>query len=70
MIGFFSASNEAGKCFKKDTIYFVSIPDGLKSDDIKDRFASIAQLYANQMDVNKVYLNYGKDEFIVYEYSI
>ena len=68
MIGFFSLSKDNSEFVKKDALYFVSIPDSLPPQVIHDRFAHIAQAFANQMDVNKVYLNYGKDESIEYEY--
>lgn len=71
MIGFFSQYYDDGKFIvMKDKLHFVHIPDGLSPEEIHDRFAQEAQVFANKLDANIVYLNYGKDEFIKYEYSI
>ena len=70
MLGFLSKTKSNKTLVNKESIYFISIPEGLSQEDIKDRFAQLAQTFANKMDVNTVYLIYGKDEFIKYEYSI
>lgn len=69
MIGFLSKSIDASKKLKKDEIYFVSVPDGLSEEEVKVRFSKLAVNFANKTDSNVVYLNYGKDKTIKYEYD-
>lgn len=69
MLGFLSNSIDTSKKFTKDEIYFVSVPDGLSEKEVKVRFAKLAVNFANKTDSNVVYLNYGKDKIIKYEYD-
>ena len=48
----------------------MSIPDNFSSDEIKERFAKEAKLFADTLDKRTVYLNYGESEFIEYDYKI
>lgn len=71
MLGFFSQYYDDAKFIvMKGKLHFVHIPDGLSEQEIHDRFAQMAQAFANKLDANIVYLNYGKDNFIKYDYSI
>ena len=70
MLGFFSLFCDGKEIVKKDHLYFVSIPDNLPEDEIRERFARLAQSFANKVDANIVFLNYGKEGSIRYEYKI
>lgn len=70
MIGFFSLFKDNQNYVDKKQITFVSIPDNLFEEDIKIRFSKLARDFANAVDSNKVYLLYGKDNFIEYEFKI
>lgn len=69
MLGFLSLFKDKQNFVKKEEIYFVSIPDNLTQEEIKNRFSKEAKVFAEFLDANTVYLNYGKD-FIEYDYTI
>ena len=69
-LGFFSLFKDNQNVVRKDQIYFVSVPDNLPPVDIKKRFSKIAKTFAEKVDSNKVFLNYGKENFIEYDFSI
>lgn len=70
MLGFFSKFKDRQNFVKKDEIFFVHIPEGLSPNDIKIRFSKIAQTFANKVNENHVFLNYGKENFIEYDFTI
>lgn len=69
MIGFFSKSPNPKERVTKEEIYFVSAPDGLKEEELRVRFAPISRQFAEALNVNEVYLHFGKD-FITYEFKV
>lgn len=70
MIGFFSLYHDDKVVVMKDKLHFVHIPDELSKDEIEIQFAKMAKLMAEKFDANLIYLNFGKDDFIKYEYEI
>lgn len=69
MIGFLSAYDENEKQAAKDKIMFVHISSE-NQEDIKQEMSPIACSFARQLNLEKVYLFYGKDEKLIYEYSL
>lgn len=69
MLGVLTTSKDENCFVNKKQIYFVSIPDDLSNEEIKDRFSQLARDFANTVDTNNVYLIYGK-ETISYDYEI
>lgn len=69
MLGVFTTSNDDKFFVNKKQIRFVSIPDDLSNEEIKERFSQLARDFANAVDTNNVYLIFGK-ETISYEYEI
>lgn len=69
MIGFLSAYDENEKHADKEKITFVHFLSD-NSEDIKIEMSEFACRFANKFDLEKVYLFYGKDEKIVYDYSL
>lgn len=69
MIGFFSKTPDPKAKVTKQEIYFVSAPDGLNEEELRVRFAPISKQFAEALDVNEVYLHFGKD-FITYEFKV
>lgn len=70
MIGFFSLFKDRQNVVKMNEIFFVHIPENSSDEEIKKRFSKHAKAFAEALDVNKVYLNFGKDNFIEYDYKI
>ena len=70
MVGFFSLFKDNQNIVKKEEILFVHIPDDIVPDAIKEYCSKIALDFARKLDVDKIYLNYGKENFIEYDYSI
>ena len=70
MLGFFSLFKDRQNVVKKDEIYFVHVPDDANDDEIRELYSKLAKDFADFLDVNKVYLNFGKDKYIEYEYKI
>lgn len=69
MIGFLSAFDENEKSAPKEKISFIHISSE-NSDDIKNEVSPLALSFARQLQIEKVYLFYGKDEKIIYDYSL
>lgn len=69
MIGFFSLFKDNQNYVRKDQILFVHVPDDIPESEIKVRLSKMAKDFANKVDSNIVYLNYGKENFIKYEYN-
>lgn len=69
MIGFLSAYDENEKQASKEKITFIHI-DSLDREDIQKEVSPFALGFARKFDLEKVYLFYGKDEKIVYDYSL
>ena len=69
MIGFFSAYDENEKQVDKKKISFVHI----KTDDdslVEIEMKPYARQFALNLNLEKVYLFYGKDKKIIYDYSL
>jgi len=69
MVGFLSAYDEDEKQASKEKISFIHIQADL-DEDIKIEVSSLALAFARAFDLKKVYLFYGKDKKIVYDYSL
>lgn len=70
MLGFLSLSKDSEKVVKKAEIFFVHVPDFVSDDEIKVSLSKTAKIFADRFNTNKVYLNFGKDKFIEYEFKI
>lgn len=69
MLGFISAYDENEKSASKEKIFFVHINSSDK-EDIEKEVAPIALQFARTLNLEKVYLFYGKDEKLTYEYAL
>ena len=69
MLGLLSAYDENDKSAKKEKIFFVHIISS-DQEDIKKEIAPLSLQFARQLDLKKVYLFYGKDEKLIYDYSL
>lgn len=69
MLGFLSVYDENEKSASKEKISFVHI---IASDDedIQKEMSPMALAIARKFNVEKVYLFYGKDKKIIYDYSL
>lgn len=70
MLGFLSLSKDSKIVVKKDQIFFVHIPDNVSEDEIKMCLSKTAKTFADLFNTNKVFLNFGKDKVIEYEFKI
>ncbi len=70
MIGFFSLFKDNQNFVKKEEILFVHIPDDATEEGIKIFCSQKALDFARKLNVDKVYLNYGKENYIEYDYTI
>lgn len=68
MLGFLSAYDENEKQAQKEKIFFVSIK-ALDKEDIKIEMSPLALQMARKLNLNKVYLFYGKEK-IEYDYTL
>ena len=68
MLGFLSAYDENEKQAQKEKIFFVSIKAQDK-EDIKIEMSPLALQMARKLNIDKVYLFYGKEK-IEYDYSL
>lgn len=69
MIGFLSAYSERAKHADKKKILFLHIISSI-DEDVKIEVAPLALNFARAFKLKKVYLFYGKDKRIVYDYSL
>lgn len=69
MLGFLSAYDENEKSATKEKISFVHINSSSKKD-VEIEMKASALAFARKFDLSKVYLFYGKDKKIVYDYSL
>lgn len=69
MIGILTAYDENEKQAQKEKISFVHI-NSENSDDVRIEMSEPAVRFANKFNLEKVYLYFGKDEKIVYDYSL
>lgn len=69
MLGFLSAFDESELSGSKDKISFVHI-NAKNKEDIYRELAPSALALARKFDLKKVYLFYGKDGKIIYDYSL
>lgn len=71
MIGFFSAFDENVKEADKTKISFTHISSDDDNEEIVEQeMAPFALAFARHFNLEKVYLFYGKDKKIVYDYSL
>ena len=68
MIGFLSAYDENEKSVSKEKITFVHICSD-SDEDVRQELSSTALQFARYYNLEKVYLFYGKDKKIEYDYS-
>lgn len=68
MIGFISAYDENEKSADKEKISFVHINSN-NQEDVRIEMSRFACEFAKKFDLEKVYLFYGKDNKLIYEYS-
>ena len=61
MLGFLSKEKDSLSKVKKDEIYFIHCSDELSKDEIKISFTKLAYDFANKLNLNKVYLHFGKE---------
>lgn len=69
MIGFISAYDENEKSADKEKISFVHINSN-NQEDIRIEMSPLALQFARKFDLEKVYLFYGKDEKLIYDYTL
>lgn len=69
MIGFFSAYDENEKQADKKKITFVHIKE-IDDSLVEAEMRPYARQFALNLNLEKVYLFYGKDKKIVYDYSL
>lgn len=69
MIGFLSAYNENEKLVDKEKISFIHIISESEEDVMKE-ISPVSLAFARKFDLKKVYLFYGKDLKIEYDYSL
>lgn len=70
MVGFLSLFKDKQNVVKKEEILFVHIPDDADENSVRQLNAKKAKDFAEFLDASKVYLNYGKDKYIEYDYTI
>lgn len=71
MIGFFSAYDENEKQADKTKLSFTHIQSLDQSEEeVKKEMAPFALAFARHFKIEKVYLFYGKDKKIVYDYKV
>lgn len=69
MIGFLSAFDENEKSAEKEKISFLHLIAN-DEENIRLEASAVALAFARKFNLEKVYLFYGKDEKIVYDYSL
>lgn len=69
MLGFLSSQKESSGIVTKDKIAFVHLPDNSSNDEIKMLISQKAKLFADTLNLNEVYLHFGK-EVIEYEFKV
>lgn len=69
MLGFFSAYDENEKQVDKKKISFVHI-NSSNEEDIKQEMSHQAHIFANSINSDKVYLFFGKEGKIIYDYTL
>ena len=69
MIGFLSTTNDPKRKVKAKDIFFVHIPDGSNLEAIKRLIAPTAKSYAEKVNLDKVFLHFGK-EIIIYDIKV
>lgn len=69
MIGLLSAYDENEKQASKEKISFIHI-DSKTDEDVEIEVSPLACNFARKLNLEKVYLFYGKDKKIIYDYSL
>lgn len=69
MLGFLSKENDSLSHVNKEEIRFVHVDDNLSRDDIKISNTKLAFMFANKLNINKVFLHFGKDT-IEYDFKV
>ena len=69
MLGILSAYDENEKSASKEKISFVHI-EAKDKEDIETEMSPFALSLARKFNLEKVFLFYGKDEKITYDYSL
>ena len=69
MLGFLSKEKDNHLKVKKNEIYFVHCPSNVSKDDFKISLTKTAFNFADKLNVNKVYLHFGKDT-IEYDFKV
>lgn len=71
MIGFFSAFDENEKQVDKTKLCFTHISTLDESEEnVKEEMSGFALAFARYFKLDKVYLFYGKDKKIIYDYTL
>lgn len=69
MIGFLSAFDEAEVIASKEKISIIHI-ESESDDDVFKEVSPMALAFSRYFELKKVYLFYGKDKKIIYDYSL
>lgn len=69
MIGFLTKEQDVEKIIKNDEFLFVHVPDNLSIEEVKICLTKQAFCYAEKLNLNEVFLYFGKD-IIKYEFSL
>jgi hypothetical protein len=69
MLCFLSAVSEPSSKVMKENISFVSVPDSATEEEIKILISKKAKLFADYLNLNEVFLHFGKDNIIKYEFK-
>ena len=69
MIGFLTTKEDSKSVVTKDCIAFVHLPDKSSNDEIKMLISRKAKLFADTLNVDEVFLHFGK-ECIKYDYKV
>lgn len=70
MLGFFCPFKDIKGKVTKDKVYFVSVPDNSKEDEIRMLTSKKARSFAEKLDLNEVYLHFGKEKIIKYDFTV
>lgn len=70
MLGFLSPKEKNDEKVTKEQIYFVSCSDSLTDEQIKVNFSKIALSFAQKLNLNKVFLHFGKERKIIYDFKV